>query len=104
MATTNKPNRYVLGTTPRLKITPTDQDGIFFVPTQSRLSVKHPDGTIFTYSGADFTVVTSGYMYKIFNEADTVGWYEYEAWVRDGNGLEDAATKGFEIYDNVYPD
>ncbi len=104
MASKKKPNRYVLGTTPRLKVTPLDQDDLFFVPTRSRLSVKRPDGTIFTYSGGDMTVVPSGYLYKVFDQADRVGWYEYESWVEDGNGLQDAATNGFEIYDNVYPD
>ena len=101
--TKKKPNRYVLGTTPRLKVTPKDQDGIFFTPTLSRLSVKHPDGTIYTYSGADLTTA-SGYFYYVFPLADHIGWYEYEGWVRDGNGLEKAETNGFEIYDNVYPD
>jgi hypothetical protein len=99
---TKKPNRYVLGTTPRIKVTPLDQDGIFFVPTETRLSVKAPDGAIYTYSGADLTTA-SGYLYLIFHPT-TVGWYEYESWVKDGNSLEDAATKGFEIYDNVYQD
>ena len=103
LANTKKPNRYVLGTTPRLKVTPKDQDGIFFVPTLSRVSVKHPDGTIFTYSGGDLTTA-SGYMYLVFDFADRIGWYQWESWVKDGNGLEDAATRGFEIYDLVYPD
>lgn len=103
MAKTTKPNRYVLGTTPRLKVTPKDQDGIFFVPTLSRLSVKHPSGAIYTYSGGDLTTA-SGFMYLIFDQANRVGWYEYESWVRDGNGLEDAETNGFEIYDRVYSD
>lgn len=95
-------NRYVLGSTPRLKVTSTDEDGIFFVPTESRLSVKDPEGTIYTYSGADLTTA-SGYLYYIFHPA-IVGWYQYEAWVKDGNGLEDVSTRGFEIYDSVYAD
>lgn len=95
--------RYVLGTTPRLKISPKDQDGIFFIPTLSRLSVKHPSGTIYTYSGGDLTLA-SGFLYLVFPYANQTGWYEYESWVRDGNGIEDAQTKGFEIYDRVYPD
>jgi hypothetical protein len=96
-------NRYVLGATPRLKVTTIDTEGVPFEPTETRLSVKHPDGTIYTWSGADL-IAASGYFYHIFRNADTVGWYEYESWVRDGNGLEDAATKGFEIYDRVFSD
>jgi hypothetical protein len=101
MATT-KPNRYVLGTTPRLKVIPLDEDDLFFEPTEVRLSVKAPDGIIYTYSGGDLTLA-SGYLYYIFHP-NTVGWYEYESWVKDGNSLEDGATKGFEIYDNVHED
>lgn len=95
-------NRYVLGSTPRLKVTSLDQDGIFFVPTESRLSVKDPAGTIYTWSGAELTTA-SGFMYHIFNPNQT-GWYQAEAWVKDGDGLEDAATWGFEIYDLVHSD
>lgn len=95
-------NKYVLGTTPRIRITPKTEEGVFFVPTQSRLSVKDPAGTIYTYSGADLTVA-SGYLYYVFNPT-MVGWYQYESWVQDGNGLQDVDTHGFEIYDRVYSD
>lgn len=101
----DKPNRYVLGTSPRLKVIPKDEQGIFFVPTLSRLSVKHPSGTIYTWSGGDLTLA-SGYLFYILptSVADQTGWYQYESWVKDGNGLEDGATKGFEIYDLVHGD
>lgn len=99
---TSRTNRYVLGTHPRLKVTSTDTDGVTFVPTEIRLSVKNPSGTITTYSGADM-LTASGYMYVIYNP-ETPGWYQYEGWVKDGNGLEDASTRGFEIYDLVYQD
>lgn len=95
-------DRYVLGTHPRIKVTTTDTDGVTFVPSEIRLSIKSPDGTITTYSGADLTTA-SGYQYIIYSP-QTVGWYQYESWVKDANGLEDAATKGFEIYDLVYQD
>lgn len=95
-------NRYVLGTKPRLKIYPLDTDGVIFVPSEIRLSIKEPDGQIITYSGADLTTA-SGFLYYYYNP-ETVGYYEYETWVKDGNGLEAAATKGFEIYDNVFYD
>lgn len=96
-------NRYVLGTKPRLKAYPRDEDDIIFIPSEMRLSVKAPSGVITTYSGGDFTYVPSGYLF-VYYEPDTVGWYQYEVWVKDGNGLQDAATKGFEIYDLVYSD
>ena len=94
--------RYVLGSRPRLKLTPVDQEGIFFVPSESRISVKEPVGTITTYSGGDMTLA-SGYLYVLY-KPETKGYYEYEGWVKDSGGLEDAATKGFEVYDNVYYD
>ena len=98
---TRKPKRYVLGTHPKLKVTATDLDGVTFIPSEARLSVKAPTGTITTYSGADMTTA-SGYLYIIYNP-ETTGWYEYEGWVKDGI-FEDAATRGFEIYDRVYAD
>ncbi len=95
-----KPNRYVLGTTPELDVTPKDQDGIFFVPSLARLSIKSPTGDITTVSGGELTLA-SGYYFYIYRP-DTTGWYEYEGWVRDSDGREKAETKGFEIYDRVY--
>lgn len=97
-----KSNRYVLGTTPRLKVTTKSEEGVIFVPTEARLSIKNPDGTITTYSGGDLTTA-SGYLYLIYHPSE-VGFYQYEGWVKDGNGLEDASTRGFEIYDMVYYD
>lgn len=94
-----KPNSYVLGSKPELDITPTDLDGVFFVPNESRLSVKQPDGTIVTFSGGDM-VVASGYLYVLY-QPQTVGWYEYEAWVKDGAGREAAQTNGFDVIDRV---
>jgi hypothetical protein len=102
MAKKQDVNRYVLGTHPRIKVTTVDTAGTIFVPSELRLSVKSPDGTITTYSGGDM-VTASGYQYIIYSP-QTTGWYQYESWVKDGNGLEDAATNGFEIYDLVYQD
>lgn len=95
-------NRYVLGSTPRLKLTTIDTNGITFVPTEARLDVKSPDGTIYTYSGGNMTSA-SGFLYVIFNPVLT-GWYQYEGWVKDGNNLQDADTRGFEVYDLVHND
>ena len=97
-----KPNRYVLGTKPRIKVVSKDTNGVIFVPSEIRLSVKNPVGVITTYSGAQMTTA-SGYQYAIYDPT-IVGWYQYESWVKDSNGLEDAATNGFEIYDLVYSD
>lgn len=94
--------RYVLGSKPRLKVAGTDEDGVLFIPTESRLSIKEPSGTIITYSGGDM-FVASGYLFIYYNPP-TTGWYQYEGWVKDGNGLEDANTRGFEVYDLVYLD
>lgn len=101
-STNSDVSRYVLGSTPRLKVITLDTEGEPFEPTEIRLSVKDPQGNIYTYSGAELTMA-SGYQFYIFHPL-YVGWYQYEGWVKDGNGLEDAATKGFEIYDSVYPD
>lgn len=95
-----KPNVYVLGGKPELLLTTTDRNGNAFIPAESRLSVKAPDGTIVTYSGADMTQA-SGYLFYQYHP-ETVGWYEYEGWVKDPSGREDAATQGFEVIDNVY--
>lgn len=95
-----RPNVYVLGGKPELIVTTTDLNGIAFVPSLLRLSIKQPDNTIITYSGGDLTVA-SGYMFIDFRPP-TIGWYEYETWVRDSGGREDTATNGFEVIDRVY--
>lgn len=102
MSSSYNPNVYVLGAHPELRIETTDISGDLIIPLESRLSVKAPDGTIVTYSGGDLTLsTTSGYLYLIY-APETIGWYEYEAWVKDGTGREDAATRGFEVIDRVY--
>jgi hypothetical protein len=95
-----KPNVYVLGSKPRLKLDFRTEDGDAFAPLESRLSVKQPDGTIITYSGGDMTQA-SGYLYVLYRPP-AVGWYEYEGWGLDGLGQEVAKTKGFEVTDRVY--
>lgn len=99
-----KPNVYILGGKPEIDLTTTDINGDPMIPVLSRLSIKQPDGQIITYSGGDFTIA-SGYqfMYQyILYRPPTIGWYEYEGWVSDGAGREDAATRGFEVKDRVY--
>lgn len=96
-----KPNVYVLGGKPEIILTPLDLEGVFFVPTQSRLSIKEPDGTVITVSGGDFTIVGSGYLSYIFHPTQ-VGWYEYEGWVKDGNGREDTDTHGFDVTQAIF--
>ena len=95
-----KPNRYVLGSTPEIDLTFYNPSNEPFSPSESRLSIKRPDGVILTYSGADLNQ-GSGYLYFIYNPP-TIGWYEYEGWGKDGNGREIASTAGFEVYDRVY--
>jgi hypothetical protein len=95
-----KPSVYILGGTPELSLIPTDQNGEFFTPTEMRLSIKEPSGEIFTVSGTDLAIA-SGYYYYDY-KPDTIGWFEYEAWVKDSTGREIAQTNGFEIIDRVY--
>lgn len=95
-----RPNVWVLGGAPELDITPTDQNGEFFTPSEMRLSIKAPDGVIFTVSGDDLTLASGYFAYQY--KPETIGWYEYEAWVKDAGGRERAETKGFEVTDRVY--
>jgi hypothetical protein len=93
-------NVYVLGGKPEIDLTFTDTDDEAFAPSESRLSIKQPDGVIVTYSGGDMTLA-SGYMFVLYRPP-TIGWYEYEGWGKDGNGREIASTNGFEVIDRVY--
>jgi hypothetical protein len=94
------PNVYVLGGKTELRIDVTTIEGIKMIPIQSRLSIKEPSGVIVTYSGGDLTIA-SGYLYTLYRPP-TTGWYQYEAWALDASGREDAATRGFEVIDEVY--
>lgn len=94
-----RPNEYNLGSTVELDAYPTDLENDFFIPEESRLSIKEPSGSIITVSGADLTVA-SGYMYYVYKPPE-VGWYQYEVWHREDVN-EIAKTKGFEITDKVY--
>lgn len=95
-----KPNVYVLGAVPEIDVTPKDLDGIFFVPNESRVSIKEPDGDVITYSGGDLTLA-SGYLFLLYRP-EMIGWYEYETWVKDGTGREATDTNGFDVIDRVY--
>lgn len=95
-----KPNVYILGSKPRLKLVFETDGGDAFIPVESRLSIKQPDGEIITYSGGDLTQ-GSGYLYTLYRPP-VIGWYEYEGWGLDGLGQEVAKTKGFEVTDRVY--
>lgn len=94
------PNVYVLGAKPELVFETEDINGNLIVPLEARLSIKQPDGVVLTYSGGDLTTA-SGYLYFLYSPP-TIGWYEYEGWVKDATGREDASTKGFEVIDRVY--
>jgi hypothetical protein len=93
------PNVYVLGARPELRLAPVDEDGLFFAPTEMRMSIEQPDGVIVTYSGAELTLA-SGYYYVMYRPP-TIGWYEYEGWVKDSAGREIAQTHGFDVIDRV---
>lgn len=95
-----KPNVWELGSRPRILVVPTDQDDMFFEPSEMRLSVKAPSGTITTVSGAELTIASGYYFY--YYKPETRGWYEYESWVKDSAGREITKSNGFEIIDRVY--
>jgi hypothetical protein len=97
-----KPHRYTLGGTPEVYGTAEDQNGALFIPSESRISIKQPDGDIITYSGGDM-IVASGY-YGVLYRPPTTGWYATETWAKDGTGREDTDSGGFEVIDSVYPD
>jgi hypothetical protein len=62
----------------------------------------NPTGTVGRSGGSGGGLVqASGYLYCLY-AFPLVGWYQYEAWVRDATGREDAATRGFEVIDEVY--
>lgn len=94
------PNTYVLGSVPEIDLTTKNLDGTIMVPVESRVSFKQPNGTIVTYSGGAMTAA-SGYQYVLYRPP-TIGWYEYEGWVKDSSGREIVKTNGFEVIDRVY--
>ena len=95
-----KPHRYVLGSRPEIDLTFYNEQNQKFEPTEVRLSIKEPTGTIITYSGADLTQ-GSGYLYTLYRPP-VIGYYEYEGWGKDGAGREIASTASFEVFDNLY--
>jgi hypothetical protein len=94
-----EPNKYVLGGRPEIFVETTDLDGVLFIPSEIRLSIKAPTGIITTVSGAEMTVA-SGYMYYLYRPP-VKGWYATETWVKDGTGREDTAGGGFEVVDYI---
>lgn len=94
------PHRYNLGGNEEIFFTPKDQDGIFFVPAEMRVSVEDPQGVITTISGAG-VYTASGYFGVLYKPA-LKGWHQYEVWVKDAGGREKVETSGFEIYDKVF--
>jgi hypothetical protein len=93
------PNVYVRGGRPRINLNTVDTNGNSFIPTEARLSIEQPDGEIFTVSGEGM-VQASGISYYLYRPTQ-IGWYEYEAWVKDGYGFEDTDRNGFEVIDTV---
>jgi hypothetical protein len=94
-----RPNEYNLGSTVEIDTYPTDLDDNFFVPQESRLSIKEPDGDLITVSGDGLTTA-SGYMYYLY-KPEQIGWFQYEFWHKEGD-RETAKTNGFEVTDRVY--
>jgi len=94
-----RPNEYVLGGNVDIISTPTDLQDAFFIPQESRVSIKEPSGTIITVSGDDLTVASGYLLYKY--KPPTVGWYQYEVWHKEDTD-EVVKTLGFEVTDKVY--
>jgi len=95
------PNKYNLGGTIEIDLTTYDTSSIAFIPTESRLSIKDPTGTILTVSGTSFTTASGNMQYYIYRPPFT-GWYAYEVWAKDNSGREIVKAKGFEINDVVF--
>jgi hypothetical protein len=95
------PSKYTLGGTVELRLTAYDVDNIVFTPTESRLSVKEPTGSIVTVSGDTILTASGGYLYHIYRPS-IVGWHEFEGWVKDNSGREIVKSKGFDIVDRLY--
>jgi hypothetical protein len=95
-----KPHRYVLGSKPEIDLTFYNENDQQFTPTEYRVSIKDPTGTITTYSGGELTQ-GSGYLYVMY-KPPVIGYYEYEGWGMDGAGREIASTASFEVYDKLY--
>lgn len=93
-------HRYVLGGNEEIYYTPRDLQGVFFVPSEQRVSIEDPQGVIVTVSGGDITTA-SGYFSYIYKPL-LKGWHQYEVWVKDSTGREIVQTAGFEIYDKVF--
>ncbi len=67
-----KPNVYILGGKPEIDIITKDNNGVVFIPTEARLSIKDPTGVITTISGGDW-VTASGYQYYLC-QPTVIGW------------------------------
>lgn len=95
------PAKYDLGGTVELDLTAYDTSNIAFIPTESRVSIKEPIGTVITISGGALTTASGNMQFYIYRPPYT-GWYQYEIWVRDNSGREVVKDRGFEVVDTVY--
>lgn len=95
------PEKYDLGGTVELDLTAYDTDNIAFIPTESRISIKEPIGTVITVSGGALTTASGNMQFYIYRPPYT-GWYQYEIWVKDNSGREVVKDRGFEVVDTVY--
>lgn len=99
MARDIRPHIYTLGTSPRLVLETVDIDGLPITPTEARISIEKPDGTVFTVSGGLMTQVGDNLTYEY--SPLTEGWYMYEGWIKSADGREASQTKGFYVTDSV---
>lgn len=98
---TFNPSVYVLGGKPEIRMEFKNSSGQYLAPSEVRLSIKEPGGTIVTVSGSDLTTTASGILTYLYRPL-VIGWYEYESWGKDSSGREIADTSGFEVIDRLY--
>lgn len=101
-------NKYNLGGTVEIDLTTFDVNNASFIPSETRLSIKEPIGTLITVSGGNSDLLTtidttgSGNMQYYIYRPPYTGWYAYEVWAKDNSGREIVKYKGFEIEDVVF--
>jgi hypothetical protein len=96
-------NTWVLGATPEIDLRVYDREDHTIDPVEVRLSIETPTGEVLTFSGMDLQTA-SGYLYYIYHPT-VRGWYSYEVWAKDVNGVEGTSdvcdANGFEIVDII---
>lgn len=91
-----KPSVYVLGSSPEILLAFTDTDDEPFVPSEVRLSIEEPTGTVVTFSGGDMTTLSGGILSIVYSPP-VIGWYSYTGWGKDNANRTISKDNGFDI-------